>query len=207
MTIYLDDQPLQLKGRDLKSLLVAASDHLSDAGRIVVEVQVDGQPLVEEALDQQYTEELGDAEVRLYSADPSELAVMTLEQVKEKLNDARQAQAQAADFFQEDKLDLALKQVVGVIEVWQQTQQAVLQSVQLLGMSLDNMEVEGRSVPDMTDALLNQVSGLRDLLSAGDTVGLADAMAFEWPQTANDWEELMTELRGWIQRRRDGDST
>lgn len=207
MAIYLDDQPVQLDGTDLESVLSAATVHLADTGRIVVEVQVDGKPLFEDALDEQYNAALNDSEVRLYSANPQELAVIALQQIKEKLEDARQAQSQAATHLQEDRQDLALPQVVRVIEVWQQTQQAVLQSAQLLGIGLDDRMVDGRSVPSMTSDLLEQVTGLRTLLEAGDTVGLADAMAYEWPETVGQWGRLVTEMIQWIEPESDDDKT
>lgn len=205
MPIYLDDELVQLQGTDLKSVLSEATHHLADRGRIVVEVQVDGQPLIDDALDERYKTALAESEIRLYSANPQELAVMTLQQVKGKLEDARQAQSQAASHLQEDRLELAMQDVMRTIEVWQQTQQAVLRSAQLLGIDLDSREVAGQSVPDMTSALLEQVTDLRTILETGDTVGLADAMAYEWPATVQKWETLISEMIEWIDSETSGD--
>lgn len=200
MAIYLDDQPLELQDADLESALASATAHLAATGRVVVEVQLDGEPLVGDALDQQQTTVLGDLELRLYSADPQELSVLTLRQIRDRLEDAREAQAQAAQLLQEDQQSLAMGQVMRVIEIWQQTQQAVLHCVQLLGVDLDGKQIDGHSVTQVTDALLEQLRGLRSLLSSRDTVGLADVMAYEWPGTVDQWDRFVTQLIGWIQQ-------
>ena len=36
------------------------------------------------------------------------------------------------------------------------------------------------------------------MLTSGDTVALADALAFEWPQTTDRWQLLIDEMIGWI---------
>ncbi len=199
-SVYLDDQQVQLEGADLESVLAAATDHLAPTGRIVVEVQIDGQSLVADELDQRCRAPVGQAELRLYSADPQELAVITLEQVREKLNDARQAQAQAADLLQRDEPDRAMQEVGRVIEVWQQAQQAVLGSSRLLGMTLDDKEVDGQSIHELAAALIEKLKELTRLLTTRDTVGLADTLAYEWPQTVDTWDRFIGSLVRWIQQ-------
>lgn len=200
MAIFLDDEPVQLEGGNLETVLASASARLSDRGRVVVEVQLDGLPIVAGNYAQHQRASVSDAEIRLYSANPHELTVTTLQQVKAHLDQARQAQLQAAELFQQDKQSQALEQVIQVIEVWQQVQQAVLHSVQLLGIDVDERQVDGQTVVEMTDSLIEQLKGLHELLTVVDTVGLADVLAYEWPGTADRWERLIAELIGWIEQ-------
>ena len=200
MAIFLDDEPVQLEGGDLETVLTAASAQLGERGRVVVEVQLDGLPIVADNYAQHQGTSVSDSEVRLYSANPRELTVTTLQQVKAHLDQARQAQLQAAELFQQDKQAQALEQVIQVIEVWQQVQQAVLHSVQLLRIDVDEKQVDGQTVVELTDSLIEQLKGLHELLVVVDTVGLADVMAYEWPETADRWERLITELIGWIEQ-------
>lgn len=200
MAIFLDDKPVQLEGGDLESVLATASARLGERGRVVVEVQLDGLAIVAGNYAEHQCTSVSDAELRLYSADPHELAVTTLQQVKAHLDQARQAQLQAAELFQQDKQAQALEQVIHVIEVWQQVQQAVLHSVQLLRIDVDEKQVDGQTVVELTDSLIKQLKGLHELLTSVDTVGLADVLAYEWPQTADRWERLIVELIGWIEQ-------
>lgn len=200
MTIYLDDQPVQLEGTDLSAVLTAANDHLAPGGRILVEVQLDGQSLVSDHLEENLGMAVGQKELRLYSADPQELAVLTLQQVRQKLEDTGEAQTQAAQLLQEDRQDEAMRQVGRAIEGWQQTQQAALYSAQLLQMDLDDKRVDGQTITELVGQLIEQLRVLRDLLSSGDTVGLADVLAYEWPQTVDTWDQLIGQFIGWIER-------
>ena len=199
MAIYLDDQPVELNGTDLNTVLMAAQDQLEPKGRIVVEVQIDGEMVASHDLDTYQDIQVSDTELRLYSANPKSLAITTLQQVREMLEDARQAQAQAADLFQQDKQDEAMQQVVVTVDVWQQAQQVVLRSIQLLKINVESKSVDGQSVAHITNALIGQISSLRDLLVNNDTVGLADALAYEWPENVDRWQRFITELIGWIE--------
>jgi len=200
MAIFLDDKPVQLDGGDLESVLAAASSKLGESGRVVVEVQLDGLPIVADNYAEHQSISVSDTELRLYSANPHELSVTTLQQVKAHLDQARQGQLQAAELFQQDKQAQALEQVIHVIEVWQQVQQAVLHSIQLLRINVDEKQVDGQTVVELTDSLIEQLKGLHELLTTVDTVGLADVLAYEWPQTADRWERLIAELISWIEQ-------
>jgi hypothetical protein len=198
MPIYLDGQAVDLPGDNLGAVLDAAQQRLEPAGRVLVEVLLNGEPLLGEQLDTNRDVVIGDAKVHLESADPRELAEATLEQVRLGLMDARELQLEAADLFQQDKSNEAMQHVGRAIEAWQQAQQAVLQSTLLLGIDLDKQTFDGRPMNDLTDALLNQLKGLRDLISAGDTVGLADSLAYEWPAMTDRWDRLIRELIRWL---------
>ena len=199
MTIYLDDKPVELAGDNLDTLLSAAKDQLAPTGRVVVEVQIDGEVIAGNDLDQCQDAPASASELRLYSANPSSLAITTLQQIRELLEDARNAQNQAAELFQQDKQDEAMQQVVAAIGVWQQAQQVILQSVQLLNIDIESKSVDGQSVAEITNSLIEQISDLKDLLVSNDTVGLADVLAYEWPENINHWQLFITELIGWIE--------
>ncbi len=200
MAVYLDDEPVTLDGDNLASVLVSASDHLADSQRIVVEVQMDGQPVTSSTMDEWENKPLADREVRLYSADPRQLASTTLHQIKTRLEDARQSQAQAAELLQADKLDEAMEQLGNAIEVWLQSQQAVLGSAGLLGIDLQNKDINGMSAKQITTAMIGRLTTMRDMLNNNDTVGLADVLAYELPETIDRWEQLIDAFIIWIEQ-------
>ena len=191
MAVYLDDEPVTLDGGDLASVLVAAGDRLAPSKRIVVEVHMDGHPVTSGTMDQWEKTSLADREVRLYSADPRQLASTTLQQIKTRLEEARQSQAQAAELLQADKLDEAMEQLGSAIEVWLQSQQAVLGSAGLLGIDLQNKDINGMSAKQITKAMIDKLTVMRDMLTNNDTVGLADVLAYELPETIDRWEQLI----------------
>ena len=198
MSIYLDDEPVELPGPDLGAVLGQAQERLADLGRMIIEVQRDGQTLSPAELDAAEDAPVADSEWRLLTADPRELAVTTLQQVMQRLDDARQAQLAAAELLQQDQPAEAMKRVGEAVEAWQQTQQAVLYSATLVGIELDGRSVGDQPVDETIKLLLDQLKRVRDLLVAGDTVGLADALAYEWPETIDRWQTLVGQMIEWV---------
>jgi hypothetical protein len=199
MPIYLDDEAIALSGNSLGDVLHAAREQIAEQGRVVVEVQIDGQSLVDHEIDEQQDAAIGQREVRLFTADPVTLAVGTLGQVRDVLDVAQRVQTDAAELFQQDRSGDAIQRVAEAMSIWQQTQQAVLHSAVLLELDLDQREVEGIAVSETVNDLITHLTSLRDQLAAGDTVAVADALAFEWPQTVERWQKLIDAMIGWIE--------
>jgi hypothetical protein len=194
MSVFVDDEPAALSGQTLDALLGAARQHLEGSGRVVVDVTVEGEALSGAQLEQPEQVSTDGKEVRFYTADPRQLAVDTLRQVKDQLSEAQPMHEQAAELLQQDQPSEGLQKVAQLVEVWLQTQQAVQHSATLLGMDLDALEVEGTPMSQLTDHLAEQLRGLKDMLNNGDTVALADALAYEWPETVQQWTGLVQAL-------------
>lgn len=191
MPVKIDDQPVSLQGGSLRALLAAARDHLEPAGRLVVQVQLDGQPVVEEALDSDQPTDFSSVDVQMYSASPTDLAVGAIEQAREQIAEARDLQEQAADLLQQDEPAQALQKVGQSIAGWIQAQQAVTQVAQLMGLDLTAIIVDGEPVATRTQALLARLVELKGLLEASDHVALADALAYEWPEATEKWDAAL----------------
>ncbi|MEO1236700.1 MAG: hypothetical protein AAFX76_07930 [Planctomycetota bacterium] len=191
MQITLDDQTVDLDGPSLGQLLDAARDRLADGGRVVVEVAVDGHKLAEDQILARRDDDVADLDVRFVSADPRKLAVDTLEQVRGRLGDAAELQQEAADLLQRDQTQPALKKVGESIEGWLQVQQAVLHATVLLSIDLDTLTVDGEPAHALTTEALARLEDVKGHLQAGDTVALADALAYEWPETTAKWHALI----------------
>ncbi len=200
MAVYLDDVLVRLEGGDLDAVLSSAQERLAPSGRIVVEVYYDGQPIQANQLSQRQQEAVEDHELRLYSADPCDLAITALQQANVQLQEATEVQTRSAELFQQDQKSEAMIQIVSMIDIWLQAHQAVLYSKQLLGVDFQDKAVDGQPVEEMVQGLIQQLQDLQDLLKAQDTVGLADVLAYEWPQTVEQWGRLITELIQWIQQ-------
>ncbi len=74
----------------------------------------------------------------------------------------------------------------------------MLHSAVLLDVDLDRRQVDDAPVGQTVNDLIDQLKQLKDMLTSGDTVALADALAFEWPQTTDRWQLLIDEMIGWI---------
>lgn len=194
MPIYLDDEPVTIVGENLAAVLDAARQKLEPTGRMVVEVQIDGQTLSGDELQEQAQTAVAASEIRLYSADPRELAIDALDQVRGRLAQVRDDQQAAADLLQQDKGVEAIQKVGDCIAGWMQTQQAVTLAANLSGVDLNTMQVGGKPATESMERLIGGLRSLKDALVHRDTVALADALAYEWPEQLDDWDRLAEEL-------------
>jgi len=202
VSIYIDDQPVTLPGPSLKELLDAARARLANdqgathtgPGRVVVEILLDGEKLDPDTLAARGAEDMSGREIRLNTADPARLAVDTLEQVRGRLADAATAQKQAATLLQQDQAQAGYELVGGSVAGWLQVQQAVLHTAMLLGINLDQLKVGGQPAHAVTQRSLEQLETVKEHLQAQDPVGLADSLAYEWPELTDQWFELIDTL-------------
>jgi hypothetical protein len=204
---YLDDTPTEVEAETLGQALAAAQTQLGARGRLLVEVQIDGVSVTGPALDDRAEQSLDGAEVRFYSAQPGELALATLGQVRQRLDDIRTAQADAADLLQRDEPAQAFTTLSTAIDGWIQVQQAVQGVAALLGVRIAELDAphdteRAPSVAGESAAIGELVQALRavkPMLADRDTVGLADALTYEWPALTERWERIVDGLRQRIQ--------
>lgn len=194
MPIYLDDEPVTIVGENLAAVLDAARRKLEPSGRLVVEVQLDGATLSSDQLQERADAAVAASEVRLYSADPRELAIDALDQVRGRLAQVRDDQQAAADLLQQDKGVEAIQKVGACIAGWLQTQQAVTLAANLAGVDLNTLQVGGKPATQCMERLIEGLKSLKDALVHRDTVALADALAYEWPEQVDDWDRLVERL-------------
>lgn len=197
VTIYLDDQPVELGGEDLGAVVAAARVRLEPLGRLLVEVQWDGCTLGPDEISARRGESVAEAQVRLYSADPGELVCQALEQIRCELGHAGELQAEAAEMLQQDRQKEAMRSLGESLQSWQKVQQALIACADLLGLKLEEVRVDGLPLEEAAESLIERLKGLRDLIVNRDTVGLADALAYEWPAITQQWDRFVGD---WIER-------
>lgn len=195
MPIFLDEEPMTegelTRASDLAGLLSAARRILQPQKRVVVEVQVDGQILTGEQIVQQHTLRLDEHRVDLFSASPVSLAIEVLDQMRLRLAENAALQKEAAELLQEDQASAALGRVGESIEVWLQAEQAVRHATGLVEVNLDAIELDGEDFGYHTRELLSHLQTLKELIVADDVVGLADVLAYEWPEVTDRWDRLL----------------
>ena len=191
MPIFLDDQRVDLDGDDLDQVLASAGSVLGQSGRIVVEVSLNGQTIGSSEIEARGGEAVGDGELRLYSANPHDLARSTLEAVMDQLDLAVGHQNEAADLIHRDEQQPAMVELGHAIDIWQQTYAAVTQAAGLLALDVQGLAVGDRAATDVLGDLAGQLGALRDAIAGADSVAVADALAYEWPHMAADWKKLL----------------
>ena len=188
MQAFLDDRPINAERPSLAGALAAGAAMAESAGRIIVEVTLDGHDLAGEQLDRPSDDDLGDAEVRLVSADPRELAAKALADAGTQLGATRTRQAACAELVQTGRLAEAMDELGACLAEWQAAQ-AVVQSVtQLLRVAPDDT---GGAI----DALAARLDELRSALGAEDWATLADLLAYDLDEQAERWIGMLDAMR------------
>jgi len=199
MDIYLDDERTDLDATNLAALVEQVQGRIASTGRMVVEIRFDGEALTAEQMEAAATNPIEAGEIHVYTADPKELALTVLQGAREELEKIDETQKETADLFQSDREPDAMGKMREIIQGWQQVQQAIQQSAEIAGASLEELDVEGESVEALAQRLVDQLRELQELLVNQDTLATADALAYEWPETIQTWDQLVQKLVARIQ--------
>jgi len=196
MQIQVDGEPMDVEAETLGQAIAAVRDRLSESGgeRVIVEVQLDGQTLGEDDVADRHDQPLADSQLALVTAEPYELARQTLLDVGEALAAAKDQQQRAADLLRSDQPRDALDHVKSALTTWQQAQQSVQQSAQLLDIDLDRITVDNRPAAEIVDELAESLRAVREQLVGSDWIGLADSLAYDLDDAAGTWTKLVDAL-------------
>ena len=190
MKVIIDDQPVELPGSNLSEIIGAARQHLESDGRIVVEVERNGDILQGDALAAALTQPVEDQTIHLISARPADLAVMVLEQVKAQLDEISEWQQHAVTGFQEDQPKEAFELIGQCVQGWLAIHEAVSNITDLVALDLAGIHTDSGSAVEYIQKLAEQLKTLKQLLTDQDVITLADVLAYEWPETIDNWYDL-----------------
>ena len=195
MKIYMDDQLQDLDAATVGGAIDEVSDIAARNGRMVVELTINGENMSGEMLEA-ILDRIGvdGDELRMVTADPCELAVDVLGQIRGTISEIMGLQQEAADLLQQDDTSAAFEKLGQLISNWLNVQQAISQSTSLVGLKLDDIEVEGSPVSDLTNELLEQLRTLKELIEGKDMITLADVLEYEWPEVSEKWDKLAANL-------------
>lgn len=194
MPIFLDDQPIASVGRSLSEVLSSTTDHLARRGRVVVEIQVDGENLTGDELQAHSNSAIEDGEVRLYSANPRDWAHSTITALRTELDQAADLQARAADLLHRNSPSKAMLLLTKILEIWQQTQQGIACSVNLIGVDWNKLQIARKPLPARITELTQQFKTVHDAIEANDSATLAAWLVHQWPEIADHWHKMLNDV-------------
>lgn len=199
--VFLDDQPVATDHSKLADILEEINGHISEDGRMIIEIAVDGQSLTPDGPEDQFEQDMSGHEVRLTSADAVELMYLTMQNLQAALGAARHAQREAASLFQSDRADLAVGNVGHVFDTWAMAHTLISELAQTLDGPLDEPVVGDKSFVDVINGLVDTLELVREQMQNEDWLGLADTLTGELDEAAEDWIALIDVLRERIEVR------
>jgi hypothetical protein len=194
MSVTVDRQPLAAREMGLLTLgqLLA---HLQKDNRLVVNVLIDGQAPDLAQMGTVRKLPLESHTLFIETADPRELALDALAEVESQLAEADRLRAEASDLIVRGQHQAAMGKLSGCFSTWQNAQESVLKTAQLLRVDLDRIDVQGSSLSDMVAGFAAQLRQIRDALENRDFVRLNDVLTYEANEATAQWRAAITALR------------
>lgn len=191
MRVLLDREPCDVSASSIGEAIAKGVERAEAAGRLVVEVYVDGSRLDEAALTD--AARLGEAagEVAMLSAEPVEMVERALADAIAQLPEIDRAQRAAAEAIQADRSSAGMEALGAAIRQWLLVQEATRQSARLLGLNLAAVRDEGGTMMDAIGELDARLRDLRAALEAKDPVSIADTLLYEMPPVVERWRALL----------------
>ncbi|MBC02531.1 MAG: hypothetical protein CMJ34_04395 [Phycisphaerae bacterium] len=194
MRVLVDDQPCSTTATTIGEAVAAAADAAEKAGRLVIEVLVDGTSLSEEDL-QETTRLAGSAEeVRLMTTTMNDLLRDTFVHAAEALSDAAEVQKEAAGFIQSGRQSEGMQSLLASLETWGGIRDAVVKGLALAGISPEEVVIEGIGLPDAIGRLQVRLGGLKEAMAANDVSATCDCLLYDLPESTSEWRTILSGL-------------
>ena len=117
MKLWIDDTQIDATD-NLEAAFEIARKHAEDAGRLIIDIQADGQPIDDALIDEPPTDAGGISELRLTTTDFGSFLIETISSAKEALDLTREDQIEAADQIRTGEFDPAIESLKAVLEGW-----------------------------------------------------------------------------------------
>jgi hypothetical protein len=189
MRLFFDRESRQTSARTVGAALDEAAALARTRGRLVVDVLVDGAAWTDAEIASHDHRSRGADEVRVETVERAELVRGAIDEAEAALADADALQQAAAEMLQRGD-DAAWRRLGEALDQWATVHAAARAAEEALaGAPGDG--ASAAAVP----RLAAQLQAIRASLLARDTVGLADALLYEMPETVATWRGVLVAMR------------
>lgn len=200
MRVLLDGNEIQAREPTLAAALDAGRLAAEAAGRAIIEVVVNGEPVPGDQLDQPSADSIDGSEVTLTSTDPVALVTTTLLDAAEALESTREQHATIAEGLQAGEAGEALTELAATLQVWQAAQDVLTRGMMLLGRDPAGLSVPSGagavSVQQMVEKLAEQLREIKRALGDQDLAAVADVVGYELEPMVEHWVALLRTAAG-----------
>ena len=190
MRILIDGNDSGLTAETVPEALEQGMNAVDSAGRIVVEIALDGRPLDADQLENGAYEGLSAEMVTMMSLAPNELLLATFELGRNAIEAAQKHFHSAAQMIQSGNDADAMNELHEGIELWCTIDQTVFREavprIAEFGVDLTPDGLE-KHVNELKDAL----ESIRSAIESSDFAGLSDALMYEFPETSAGWSKFL----------------
>lgn len=194
MRILLDDHDTNLSAETVGAALREASIVAERAGRLIVEVSVDGIEWSEEDLSSAEFASRAAGELRCATVHPAELLRDTFANAADAVLNAESIQRGAAQLLQGGRTRDAYDRLAEALAVWGAVQTAVSHGLALGILPRESLAARGIDLDGAVQSLDAHLRRLRDAMVAQDATAVADCLLYEFPSTSRAFAAMLAEL-------------
>lgn len=200
MHIYVDDQPFavsDLSGKTVRDVAGEIRDGLLPQKRILVAIFLNGQkdPVPPGSIEPTLDSPVSQYErIDFQSAIPQTLAREVLRQSRVLVAEATPICRQAGEMLSAGQTARAMELLGNCFMVWNQVQESMTKSVQLLSLDLSKVDVNGQPADELLEKFADELRQVKEALENRDYVQLSDILQYELQEVAPRWQGLLDQL-------------
>jgi len=199
MRVWIDSTELEATD-SVSDALDRARAHSEDSGRLIIDIQADGETIDDAMLDNPPEDNAGIDELRLTTTDPVAFLVETFLSARESLTLVRDDQGSVADYLRTGDLEPAIVSLNAVLTGWQAVGDVVSHSAELAQIDLANFEFNGTTAHVCITKLGEALTEIRTNISAQDWSALGDSIEYDLDELAQQWDALLSALTQRVQQ-------
>lgn len=194
MSVTVDHE--QFSAQDLGfSTIGQVLTHIQGFNRLVVNLLIDGEEPDFSLLGNVRRTPLDNHSVYIETADPRDMALEVLGEVETQLHEAERLKNDAVDLLQRNNVERALQKLSGCFSTWNNAQESVLKTTQLLKIDLESLHAADRSLAVLVAEFTEQLRQMKSALENHDYVLLADILIYETTDTNLNWRLALDAIR------------
>ncbi len=201
--ILVDSRPYQTRDQSDQTLQELADEVCgksgSGGGRLVVRLACDGAPVLPHQLEDVLGKPVRSfRSIELQTVSVRNQVAATLDQALEIFEQTGRIREQIADDLDQGRHESAMAGLQSLLEIFKQVQQTTFLSSQLLGISLESINIEGKDLTSMLAAIKGSLNDLKAGMENQDFVLVSDMLRYEFDEPINCWRSIISHLRSRI---------
>jgi hypothetical protein len=175
--------------------------HVQRENRLVVNLLIDGCEPDLSSISTVKASPVSGRNLFIETAEPRAMAMEVLAEVDTQLAEADRLRREAVDLLQRNHPAPAMERLSGCFTTWNNAQETVTKTAQLLRIDLDLVMIEMRSLSELLSDFTGQLREIRGALESRDFVTLSDILAYEATQTCSHWRQALEAIREIVRER------
>ncbi len=194
MSVTVDHETLEIEDLGFRTVGQVLT-HVQRPNRLVINLLIDGEEPDLDMIGSVKRSPIAGHTIFIETAEPKQIALDALDEVEQQLSEADRLKSDAVELLQIGSVEKAMQKLSGCFSTWQNAQQSVVKTAQLLRIDLDSMRVDGSTLSEMVDEFATQLRQIKATLESRDFVALSDILTYETTQTNERWRQALDALR------------